>query len=152
MAVRQKPSRKLLNPNQPTEQLGLIFIQKFAHQIGAIWRPTPNDDYGLDGELGLTSSGEVTGTIIKVQIKSGTSYLRNRSQAGFSFYIDPSDAAYWSKVNFPVILVVYNPTDNAGYWLDVKRYLAEHAGKRRQLPFASLTQRTRSPRIVYWVL
>lgn len=118
--MRQTTSRKLLNPNQPTEQLGLIFVQKFAHQIGAIWRPTPNDDYGLDGELELTGSGEVTGTIIKVQIKSGASYLRNKSQAGFSFYIDPSDAAYWPKVSFPVILVVYNPTDNAGYWIDVK--------------------------------
>lgn len=127
--MRQKPSRKLLNPNQPTEQLGLIFIQTFAHQIGAIWRPTPNDDYGLDGELELTSSGEVTGTIIKVQIKSGTSYLKNRSQAGFAFYIDPADAAYWSRVNFPVILVVHNPTDSTGYWIDIKSYLAEHAGE-----------------------
>lgn len=127
--MRQKPSQRLLNPNQPTEQLGLIFVQKFAHQIGAIWRPTPNDDYGIDGELELTDSGVVTGTIIKVQVKSGVSYLRNKSQAGFSFYIDPTDAVYWAGVNFPVILVVYNPVDDKGYWLDMKRYLAEHAGE-----------------------
>jgi Domain of unknown function (DUF4365) len=78
--VRQKTSQKLLNPNQPTEQLGLIFIQKFAHQIGAIWRPTPNHDYGIDGELELTDRGVVTGTIIKVQVKSGASYLKNKSR------------------------------------------------------------------------
>ena len=136
MAVRQKPSQKLLNPNQPTEQLGLIFIQKFAHQIGAIWRPTPNHDYGIDGELELTDSGVVTGTIIKVQVKSGASYLRNKSQAGFSFYIDPSDAAYWPGVNFPVILVVYNPADDTGYWMDIKRYLAEHAGTTTAVRFS----------------
>lgn len=125
--MRHKGSQKLLNPNQPTEQLGLIFIQRFAHQIGAIWRPTPNHDYGIDGELELTDSGVVTGTIIKVQVKSGASYLRNKSQAGFSFYLDPSDAGYWPGVNFPIILVVYNPVDDTGYWMDMKRYLAQHA-------------------------
>ena len=124
--MRQKTSQKLLNPNQPTEQLGLIFIQKFAHQIGAIWRPTPNHDYGIDGELELTDRGVVTGTIIKVQVKSGASYLKNKSQAGFSFYVDSSDASYWPNVNFPVILVVYNPVDDTGYWMDMKRYLADH--------------------------
>jgi hypothetical protein len=129
LALRKRPSQKLLNPNQPTEQLGLIFIQRFAHQIGAIWRPTPNHDYGIDGELELTDSGIVAGTIIKVQVKSGASYLQNRSQAGFTFYLDPSDAAYWPGVNFPVILVVYNPVTDTGYWMDMKRYLAEHAGE-----------------------
>ncbi|MGA2186340.1 MAG: DUF4365 domain-containing protein [Bryobacteraceae bacterium] len=128
MELRPKSSRKLLNPNQPTEDLGLMFIHKIAHQMGAIWRRTPNDDYGLDGELELTSSSEVTGSIIKVQLKAGASYFRNRTQAGFSFYIDPSDANYWPKVTCPVILVVYDPENDAGYWIDIKRYLAEHSG------------------------
>ena len=129
--MRQKPSRKLLNPNQPTEQLGLIFIQKFAHQIGAIWRH-PNDDYGLDELTHEFRRGYRHHHQSANQV--GHQLSQKQKQAGFSFYIDPSDAAYWSKVNFPVILVVYNPTDNAGYWLDVKRYLAEHAGKAPPTP------------------
>ena len=59
MAVKR--TEKLLNPNQPTEKLGLIFIQQMAHELRAIWRPTPNDDYGLDGELEFTRDGAVTG-------------------------------------------------------------------------------------------
>ena len=33
MAVRAKRAEKLLNPNQPTETLGLIFIQQVAHDL-----------------------------------------------------------------------------------------------------------------------
>lgn len=123
MAVRAKRAEKLLNPNQPTETLGLIFIQQVAHDLRAIWRPTPNDDYGLDGELEFTRDSVVTGFIIKVQIKSGPSYLRNKTASGFDYHVSASDAAYWSKVSFPVILVVYDPVAKVGYWLDVKRFL-----------------------------
>lgn len=122
--MRAKRAEKLLNPNQPTEQLGLIFIQQVAHDLKAIWRPTPNDDYGLDGELEFTRDGVVTGFIIKVQVKSGPSYLRNKTASGFDYHVSASDAAYWSKVSFPVILVVYDPADKAGYWVDVKQHLA----------------------------
>src|ERR1700689_1673413 len=125
MAGRAKRAEKLLNPNQPTEQLGLIFIQQMAHDLSAIWRPTPNDDYGLDGELEFTRDGVVTGFIVKVQVKSGTSYLRNKTASSFDYHVSASDAAYWLKVSFPVILVVYDPADKAGYWVDVKPHLAQ---------------------------
>jgi hypothetical protein len=124
--VAVKRTEKLLNPNQPTEKLGLIFIQQMAHELRAIWRPTPNDDYGLDGELELTRDGAVTGFIVKAQIKSGPSYLRNKTASGFDCPVNASDVAYWSKVSFPVILVVYDPDSKTGYWLDVKRYLNQH--------------------------
>ena len=89
----------------------------------AIWRPTPNDDYGLDGELQFTRDGVVTGFIVKVQIKSGPSYLRNKTASGFDYHVSATDAAYWTKVSFLVILVVYDPVAKAGYWVDVKRHL-----------------------------
>jgi len=125
MAGRAKRAEKLLNPNQPTETLGLIFIQQMAHALRAIWRPTPNDDYGLDGELEFTRDGVVTGFIVKVQIKSGPSYLQNKTSSGFDYHVSASDAGYWSKVCFPVILVVYDPAAKAGYWVDVKRHLSQ---------------------------
>lgn len=125
MAGRAKRAEKLLNPNQPTEQLGLIFIQQMAHDLSAIWRPTPNDDYGLDGELEFTRDGVVTGFIVKVQVKSGPSYLRNKTASGFDYHVSAPDAAYWTKVSFPVILVVYDTVAQAGYWVDVKWHLAQ---------------------------
>ena len=123
--MRAKRAEKLLNPNQPTETLGLIFIQQMAHDLRAIWRPTPNDDYGLDGELEFTRDGVVTGFIIKVQVKSGPSYQRNKTASGFDYHVSASDAGYWSKVNVPVILVVYDPAAKAGYWVDAKRHVTQ---------------------------
>lgn len=121
--MRPKRTKKLLNPNQPTESLGLIFVQQIAHAIRAIWRATPNDDYGLDGELELTRGGEVTGFIIKAQVKSGRSYFHNKTAAGFDYHVPASDANYWARVTFPVILVIYDPETNSGYWVDVKAHL-----------------------------
>src|SRR5438477_1913996 len=82
-----------------------------------------NDDYGLDGELEFTRDGVVTGFIVNVQVKSCPSYQRNKTASGFDYYVSPADASYWSKVSFPVILVVYDPTLKVGYWVDVKRFL-----------------------------
>jgi hypothetical protein len=55
--------------------------------VSAIWRPTPNDDYGLDGELEFTRDGAMTGFIVKVQVKTGPSYLRNKTASGFDYYV-----------------------------------------------------------------
>lgn len=124
--MRSKRTKKLLNPNQPTERLGLIFVERMAVALKAIWRPTPNDDYGFDGELELTRSGEVTGYLVKAQVKSGTSYLKNKSTSGFDFYVEPADAGYWTSTNVPVILIVYDPSTDNGYWLNVKKYARDH--------------------------
>ncbi len=125
-AMPTKPSKKLLNPNRNTEQEGLIFIQKMALALKAIWRPTPNDDYGLDGELELTRDREPTGFLVKAQVKSGASYIRNPSTSGFDYHAKPADAEYWLKVNVPVILVVHDPRSGHGYWIDIKKYAAQH--------------------------
>ena len=124
--VPTKSSRKLLNPNRTTEQEGLIFVQKMALALKAIWRPTPNDDYGLDGELELTREGEPTGFLVKVQVKSGNSYFHNRSASGFDFPVSPADAAYWLRVNAPVVLILHDPKSGHGYWIDVKKYAEQH--------------------------
>jgi hypothetical protein len=101
MAGRAKRAEKLLNPNQPTEQLGLIFIQQVAHDLSAIWRPTPNDDYGLDGELEFTRDGVVTGFIVKVQVKCGPSYLRNKTASGFDYYVSAPTQPTGPRSAFP---------------------------------------------------
>lgn len=126
MRVPAKTSKKLLNPNRATEQEGLIFVQKMALALRAIWRPTPNDDYGLDGEIELTRDGSPTGFLVKAQVKSGSSYFHNRSASGFDVPVKPPDADYWLGVNVPVILVVHDPKSGQGYWKDIKNYAAQH--------------------------
>jgi hypothetical protein len=93
--------------------------------MGVIWRRTPNSDYGFDGEIELVKNGLVTGHIIKVQVKAGSSYFCNRTAGSFEFSVSESDLKYWTDTNCPVILIVYDPEKDVGYWKAVGRYLAE---------------------------
>lgn len=117
---------KRLNPYSVTEKEGVIYVQKIVNSMRCIWRPTPNDDYGLDGEIEIASHGEVTGRLIKVQVKSGTSYFTNRKGNSFDVLIEPSDLDYWLQSNLPVILIVYDPKRELAFWKSVKQYVATH--------------------------
>lgn len=115
---------KRLNRNQPTERSGYIYVDRITNAMGAIWRRTPNDDYGFDGEIELVKNGEVSGHIIKVQVKSGVSYFGGRTSTSFDFVATEADMRYWVSSNVPVILLVYDPSKDLGYWKPVKHYLA----------------------------
>ena len=52
---------------------------------------------------------ETAGGIIKVQAKSGTSYVKQDSVTSFTTPIGSSDLQSWHNSNFPVLLIVYNP-------------------------------------------
>jgi hypothetical protein len=68
---------KHFNPRRRTANHGVMFIQRTVDDLECVWRSTPNDDVGLDGEIELGKDGAATGHLIKVQVKSGKSYIRN---------------------------------------------------------------------------
>lgn len=49
------------------ERQGLNFVSAVCEEMGFIWRPTPNTDVGIDGEIELVAGDQATGQIIKVQ-------------------------------------------------------------------------------------
>lgn len=116
---------KQINPKASTEKEGLIHVQSIVNDMNCIWRPTPNDDYGIDGEIELTDSGQPTGRILKVQVKSGQSYFANERSGLFDFLANPSDLAYWLNCNVPVLLMLYDPRRREAYWKCVSEYVAE---------------------------
>ena len=120
-----------------TENAGLIAVAQFANNLGWAWRPTPNDDYGLDGELEPVEDAEPTGKIIKVQVKSGTSYRKGETEIGFYFLASQNDLEYWSNVNTPVLLVVHDLDNGATYAVDVHEALQQDPSIRRsrRIPF-----------------
>jgi hypothetical protein len=87
------------------------------------------DDFGLDGEIEVVvpkSDGEgyqTTGGILKVQAKSGHRYVVRNTLQGFSTPVDKSDLELWNACNYPVLLIVYHPTDDKLYWKDVRTYV-----------------------------
>src|SRR5438034_3219332 len=98
---------KKFNPKRKAANQGVAYVQRIVDEMDCVWRPTPNDDVGLDGEIELGKDGAATARLLKVQVKSGSSYIRNSTGTSFDFYASSADLSYWKDANLPVILVVY---------------------------------------------
>ena len=119
---------KHFNPKRKPANQGVAYVQRIADEMDCVWRPTPNDDVGIDGEIELGKDGAATAKIIKVQVKSGASYIRNSTGTGFDFYASSADLSYWNGAS-----------KGEGYWKPVQQWLKENPGpltKGRLLPFS----------------
>ena len=108
-------------------------------EMGCVGRPTPNDDVGIDGEIELGKDGAATARLLKVQVKSGPSYIRNATGTGFEFYAQPDDLTYWNGANLPVIVIIYDPSKGEAYWKHIQQHLKDNPGpltKGRLIPFS----------------
>ncbi len=117
-------------PNSKFQELkGLDRIQLAVHEMRCLWRELNKDDIGIDGEIEVLEpkpdgKGAIpTNKIIKVQAKSGKSYIKYDSPEGFQVPVDKDDLEYWAKSNYPVIFIVYHPEDDRLYWKDIKGYV-----------------------------
>ncbi len=117
------PQAKKVNPNVWQEKEGLIRLQQVVREMKCFWRPTPNDDHGLDGEIEIVVAGSPTGQLVKVQCKSGPSYVRNKKFGQFDYYASESDLNYWKDCNVPVVLAIHDPSDGSLYWKDIQGYI-----------------------------
>src|SRR6266849_6244018 len=117
---------KHFNPRRRVSNQGVMFVQRTVDEMDCVWRPTPNDDVGIDGEIELGKDGVATGFLIKVQVKSGRSYIANPKGQTFDFLADRDDLAYWKEANLPVILVVFDPDSQEGYWKPIQKYIADN--------------------------
>ncbi|MEV4131461.1 DUF4365 domain-containing protein [Dactylosporangium sp. NPDC049742] len=70
------------------------------------------NDFGEDLYVQFTQDREVTGDVIKVQVKGGTSWRR---AGGFGVPVG-DHAAVWADGNLPVICVVHDPDLGNLYW------------------------------------
>jgi HEAT repeat protein len=109
---------------------------KVTAEAGHIFRPTPNSDWGIDGEIEFKNDrGEATGCRVYLQLKSGDSYLRKRKHDGKEiFNIKKRHAEYWQSHAYPVLLVI---SDSGGRtrWMNVTEYLQNHGTSSRQIEF-----------------
>ena len=111
------------------ELKGLDRISQVVHEMQCIWREISKDDIGIDGEIDLLEprpdgKGAIaTGKIIKVQAKSGSSYVKQDTASSFITPIRQEDLELWTNANYPVIFIVYHPDDDKLYWKDVKEYV-----------------------------
>jgi WD40 repeat protein len=98
-----------------------------AGEAGQIFRPTPNADWGIDGEIEFKDyQGRASGQRVYLQLKSGDSYLskRQRDEAEIFSIKNPRHADYWRQQAYPVMLVV-RTSDGQIRWMDVGAYLKQ---------------------------
>ena len=112
-----------------TELRGLDRISTITHEMNCIFRVISQDDVGIDGEIEVVTPKadgngfETSGGIIKVQAKSGSSYIKKDHGPTFATPVRIDDLEYWNNCTFPVFFIVYHPDDNALYFKEIKTYI-----------------------------
>lgn len=109
-----------------TADAGLAFVKarvstdRLNGGLGCLFRELPTGDKGVDGqvELVVEQDGEqvVTGKIISVQVKTGTSYFRHDRGECWSVYFDEATVNYWLSHSIPVLLVLVDLDGGECYW------------------------------------
>ncbi len=104
-----------------TGQKGVEFVRRVAAESGCIYRPFESADVGIDGALEFVNdTGEPTGDLILVQIKSGPSYVK----AGrFFLRADRNHFETWLRYAMPVVGIVYDPGSDEARWVDIGAHL-----------------------------
>jgi|SRR5581483_9883297 len=111
------------------EWKGLDRISLIVHEMKCIFREITKDDFGLDGEIEVVrpkpdgKGYETTGGIIKVQAKSGESYVKQDNDTSFITPIEKSDLEGWYNASYPVLFIVYHPKDDKLYFKEIKSYV-----------------------------
>ncbi len=125
-AMDEQARRAIDNESRELILLGHAFA--IAGEAGQIFRPTPNSDWGIDGEIEFKSDqGEASGRRVYLQLKSGDSYLDTRKDGREIFKINkPRHAEYWQSQEYPVMLVI-RTSDKGIRWMNVSAYLQQQA-------------------------
>ncbi len=111
------------------EWKGLDRISPTVHDMKCIFREITKDDFGLDGEIEVVAPKadgkgyETTGGIVKIQAKSGESYVKQDAPEGFITPIEKSDLEGWYNAPYPVFFIVYHPKDDKLYYKEIKSYV-----------------------------
>jgi hypothetical protein len=113
-------------PDPLQEDRGLIQVHQACVDMGAIWRPTPCHDLGIDGQMEFldnTDSVVSTGKIVAIQVKSGPSYFSRPTTEGFAYYPSSRHRSYWGRLAIPVLLVLHDPNNYLTIYTEVKKQI-----------------------------
>jgi DNA-directed RNA polymerase subunit RPC12/RpoP len=133
-AMEKQARRAIDNESRELILLGHAFA--IAGEAGQIFRPTPNSDWGIDGEIEFKNDkGEASGRRVYLQLKSGDSYLETRKDGREVFKIKKDrHAEYWQAHEYPVMLVI-RTSDGQIRWMNVTEYLKKQGKAVKQIVF-----------------
>ena len=87
-----------------TDRSGVALAMGKFESLGFAFREQTESDYGIDGHAELIESASPTGQLLGIQIKSGPSYLSERTEHEIVFRTDAAHVEYWINHALPVII------------------------------------------------
>lgn len=112
-----------------TDRLGVNAVERQILAFGWIFREQPVADHGIDAEVEICDDGSPTGKLLKLQIKSGDSWFRERIPLGIVYRETTARVEYWRDYSIPVLLVLYNPDSDLILWQHVNARTIEPTGR-----------------------
>jgi len=124
------PKRRYLNA---IERDGVNYVRNIIEHANSIFNEIHRkNDYGNDGFIELVDGENVTGKCLLVQIKSGKSY---NSDSSCSIPASAEHFIYWQSHKLPVIGIVYDPTEECGYWINISSFLNRNPSNSKNGPY-----------------
>ncbi len=105
--------------NEGVQLVGLAaYRSRERNGLGCIYRNQGEADGGIDGHIEVVdvATGEFTGKLIGVQIKTGPSYFRSKTADGWTVPIAKNTVHYWRQYSVPVVLVLVDAARSELYW------------------------------------
>jgi hypothetical protein len=120
--------------NESRELILIGDVFAIAGEAWQIFRPTPNSDWGIDGEIEFKDhEGKASGRRLYLQLKSGDSYLYPLKIDGTEIFTIKNErhSDYWQQHAYPVMLVIRS-ADGTIRWMNVSDYLKrESTGEKK---------------------
>ena len=109
---------------QHQERVGINIVAQNLARLNLVWRETPTTDVGIDGQIEfINDTGEATGQIVAVQVKSGPSYLHEGPNNSWAYYPSEAHRRYWEQFPVAVLLFLCEPETRQVFWVDARQYL-----------------------------
>jgi hypothetical protein len=125
--------------SQRTGGQGEAFVAKTVVDMGFLWHPRLND-FGVDGEIEIVDrSGEVTGGVVAVQVKSTADRFSGEGDDSIPYTLKADNAEYWQRSSLPVILVCVSIRRQQAWWKCLNAAFADPKARSRRTVFFDKT-------------
>jgi hypothetical protein len=122
LARRNPGGKKRRTREHVIADLGINHVEKYVLRCGHTVERSVHD-YGIDLSLHTYNrNGECENGAIRIQVKATEGLNILADGRTISFAVDMRDVRHWQEEIMPVILVVYDVTEDKAYWLYVQQF------------------------------
>ncbi|MBS3941354.1 MAG: DUF4365 domain-containing protein [Actinobacteria bacterium] len=111
-----------------TGETAIATIHGLVAELGHVWHPRGQQDFGVDGEIELVDpvTRRALNKLLLAQVK-GRSDLRGETSESFYFVCEQDHIDYWLNADVPVLLLVVKRATKEAWWKDVTSWFRDPA-------------------------